>query len=270
MNEKNQNSQEQKTEELFFLPAANEKLAEKEATPAKQKALDTGWVEKADWEESGKDPDEWVDYRTYNKNGEMMGRITQQTKQIRDMDKKLAEAVKVIDDLKDYNKKISEVEYKRAMATMKKQKAKAMEDQDFDAVTEIDETMDELKDARKEEQARWFQDPANSWYFDNVAMRGAADAIANDYMSEHPHDYAGTLRAVEEGIRAEFPDRFKKRANRVSKSDEGPPSSSNAKKYTPKDLNEEQRAVARRFVSQGVFKNQQAYVDNLVANDLLD
>lgn len=58
---------------------------------AEAKALQKGWQTKADWTESGKDPDEWISANHFNKNGEMFSQMQRLKSNAKNQDQRIAD-----------------------------------------------------------------------------------------------------------------------------------------------------------------------------------
>lgn len=248
------------------------------------RASEKGWVPQDEWEG---DPDQWRPAKEFLDRGELMDRISSQSRQLDKYNSEvegLKEGLKV---LAEHNKKIAKQEYEKAMNDLKSRKAEALSYGDHETVVELDEQLDELKESKKEidkveeqpvqkkdnlphpDVTRWMEE--NSWYNNNIVLQGAADAIAKQYLASNPaaeNDPSKVLDYVSRQIRQEFPDKFgsKRRPSGTTE----PASTGNTKaskgkstKYTVKNLTPEQRNVAKRFASTGVM-TEQDYVNQLV------
>src|ERR1700758_5180010 len=85
-------------------------------TPTQQEALSQGWVPK---EEFSGDPEKFVDAGEFLRRGELFRKIESQSKEMKDMRKALQELAK-------HNSQIRDVEYKRALETLKAEKKAAL------------------------------------------------------------------------------------------------------------------------------------------------
>ena len=54
-----------------------------EYSSAEQAAMEQGWLPKEDWEEAGRDPDEWRSAREFNDRGEFFKTIHQQKREMK-------------------------------------------------------------------------------------------------------------------------------------------------------------------------------------------
>jgi len=230
--------------------------------------------------------DEWIDAKTFNRNGEFMTRIQKQSKELSSNRESMDKLKAAMKELGEHNKKISEQEYKKAINALKKEKLVALEEDDHRSAEEIADKIDELKEAKQDAKAAetskpidvpadvapapefttWADD--NSWYHKDVILRGAADALGEEYANANPGAPLGdVLDHVTKAIKGEFPNKF-------GNSNQGNPGtvterSSNGRKpkkskYSEKDLSDEQKQFAKMFVDTGAFDNIQEYVDQLV------
>lgn len=247
---------------------------------AESRARAGGWVPKEEWQGA---EDEWVDYREFNFRGELMERIQSQTKALKKSDKTVGELKQAIKALGEHNAKIAEMQYDRAMRSLRKEKANAIAEQDSDKIAEIEENIDKLNAAKANskfdfditeeptqatpnpEFLNWQARPENSWYGKDTPMTATADALAVQFAQERSGNYTPRelLEHVDRQLRKEFPHKFGGSAGRVSESSAQGASRSRSKKFSARDLNEEQRAIGRRFVEAGAFKEIQEYVDQL-------
>lgn len=263
---------------------------ENDDVPAyEQEARAEGWRPKDEWDGN---PDDWVDAKEFNFRGKLMKRIQQQSSQLNTVMKENKEVKDALRALGEHNKKIAEKEYDRALKDLKQQRLAALEDNDHHTALDLEEKMDELKQTKSEledeakvdvgeesnnkegelpqEVQTWLDDDANSWYHEDPIMRAAADTVFMKYLDKNSNDVAGALDYVNETMKKRFPTEMgvQKRETKSAVTETNGRGSANKrqggkKKFTSKDLDEEQRKVANTFVSQGVFKNVQEYVDQL-------
>lgn len=247
-------------------------------------AMDKGWRPKEEWEG---DPELWVDAGEFTRRGELMDRISDQTKQLRTAQQEIELLKKDFNAVADHNKKLAEKEYEKALKKLKEEKKEAIELGQGDAVVDLDERIDELKEARKDldsEDSR--QEPntqnnqqtppeiidwqdKNSWYGKDIAMTGAMDAYVDAYVQQNPQhqgNFDKILSEVTSQIKQDFPDRFEdaprqRRSATTDTSSTGRTSGTKAR-YSMKDLNEDQRRVAKRFASSGLMTEKE-YIQQL-------
>lgn len=259
---------------------------EPEYSDVEMRAMDDGWRPESEWEG---DASEWVGAKEFNFRGELMSRISSQTGQLADNAKKVEELSAALKVLGDHHKKTAETEHKKILATLKREKIAALEDGDAEAIVEIDDKVAELKEAKKEEDLQykddvqevkdikseippevnaWFANPKNAWYHSDPIRKGIADAVSASYMGENPDaDLLDMLKHVDKTVREEMPHKFESAAARTSTvTEKGSRTTRKGKKFTTRDLDEDQKSIAKTFVEMGVFKNAQEYVDELASN----
>jgi len=258
-------------------PVENEEI---EYTPAEEKAMSSGWRPEEEW---NGDEDDWIDAKTFNRNGEFMSRIQHQSKELTSLREESETLKKGMKELGEHNKKIAEQEFKKAMSALKREKVLALEEEDHVSVVDIDERMDDLKDTKKDmDTAETLEKPpenvapnpvfvdwstTNTWYGKDSILRGAADAVGMEYADKNPGaPIEDVLAYVTKTIKDEFPNKFGniKRDNPSSVTEKSGTRKTKKNKYTPKDLTAEQKQFAKMFVDTGAFDNEQEYVDSLV------
>lgn len=254
-------------------------------SPAEEKARSQGWVSEEEWIEQGKEADDWVDAKQFVFRGELMQRIQQQSKQLHESTGKIDQLTKALQKMGEMNSKIAEEQYKKALQTLKRQKAEALSDEDHDAVVEIEDRIDEIKEAQKalkeENEAKpnptapsippefttWITE--NSWYNTDPVLKSVADTIGSSYAAQHPDlPAAEVLDYVARQVKIEMPHKFGGRKPQgpavIEKG--GRPNTPGGKKpkFTAKDLDDEQLKIGKTFVDTGALPDIQAYVDQLV------
>lgn len=254
-----------------------------EIDPIETQAREMGWVPEEEWDG---DPDKWVPPKEFIFRGELFDRIKKQSRDLKQYSQEIQELKDAIRVQGEMQKKIADKEYKRIMDTLKQRKAEALEEGDHRTVIEIDDEIREAEKLKEEndsvseeetskkqnatppEIVEWIEE--NPWYQDNVVMRGAADAIGEDYMNRYPNASASDLiKHVDKEIRKEFPEKFGKRRKAAKEAiPDSQRASSSGKnkfksKFTVKDLSDEQRKIGETLVKSGAFEELQEYVDEL-------
>ena len=248
--------------------------------PIEEQARNQGWKPYDEWIEEGNDPNNWVNPEVYLVKGEFIQKLKNQSR-------KITELERTLNDLSDHHKKVAEIEYEKALQSLKQQKAQALEDEDYDKVVEIDEKLHETKQEYDQQASsnnqnsstnpqfeEWISRPENQWYVQDNVLRRQADALADEYMSQNQNaTFDDIVKHVETQLATELPERFNRSRGGQSGGNPGPVAESSVsgsqgrgrrKRFGAKDLNQEQKKVGERFVRQGVFDNIQEYVDQLV------
>ena len=172
-------------------------------------ARESGWVPK---EEFSGDPKTWVDAAEFVRRGPLFKKIDTQSREIKAMRQAIA-------DIQALHEKSREAEYKRALADLRAEKKAALLDGDADAVIEVDEKMEMVREAQREQVLKpveqvdephpefqaWIN--RNQWYQNHKGMKAFADTVGAELRSQgmSPSD---VLKQVEKEVRKEFPNRF--------------------------------------------------------------
>lgn len=240
--------------------------------PNEDRARSEGWVDVDEWEEQGKPKSEWVDASTFNMRGELFKTIHTQNKKITDLQAAL-------NDLSEFQGKIAETERTKVIAELKKAKAAALENEEYDKVVDIDEELLDITTTKAKEptssedtsadeaafNARlvtWKQD--NPWYDKDEDLRVYADGLGTS-LAQQGMNWEEIFDRVSTKIKAVFPQKFEN-PNRdkqtVSTSTRTTKNKQSAEKYTFSDLSDEQKAIAKRFERTGVM-DVDAYIAQL-------
>jgi hypothetical protein len=215
-------SEELKQEGLVPEVKQEEVKQEREYSSIEIKAIEQGWIPK---EEFDGDESEFIDAPEFVRRGELFGKIETQSKEIKNM----RNALKA---LSDHYSKVKEMEYERALRSLKDarraatiegdhEKALALEDKIDEVKAEKERIVEEAKQTTQVEEtsevspefASWLN--RNSWYEDSTVMRAAADTIGKQLHSQG-YSPAEVLVMVEKEIRKEFSHKFTKTAARPS------------------------------------------------------
>jgi len=172
-------------------------------------ARESGWVPK---EEFTGDPKTWVDAAEFVRRGPLFKKIDTQSREIKAMRQAIA-------DIQALHEKSREAEYKRALADLRAEKKAALIDGDADAVIEVDEKMEMVREAQREQVLKPVEVPdephpefqawvnRNQWYQNHKGMKAFADTVGADLRAQG-YSPADVLKQVEKEVRKEFPNRF--------------------------------------------------------------
>lgn len=229
-------------------------------TETEQRAMEQGWVPKDQWTGEGK----WRDAESFLDRGELFGKIDAQNREI----KSTRQALQA---LQQHYAKMSEVEYKRALDTLKKEKKEALLENDADAVLEADEKIAALREVKQQAPAVQ-QEPEqlhpefvnwvnrNPWYSSNAAMAGAADRIGNMLRAQGMAP-SEILREVEKEIKKEFAHKFTNPNREKAPSVEGGGTQSGGTRNDRIQLSEVEEQVMKKLVGSGVLTKEQYIAD---------
>lgn len=186
----------------------------KEYTEVEKRAIEQGWRPLEEWDG---DEADWRDARAFLDRGELLNRISSQSKEM----KELRKTLKAFEDL---NKRLADQKFAEKLHTLKAAKKEALESGDAGRVVELDEQIDVVKDAAAANKAASIvQEPAagdqhpefqkwmekNSWYAQNDEMRMFADnvgtAFARNNRDKTPQE---VLKYVENRVKRAYSDMF--------------------------------------------------------------
>lgn len=238
-----------------------------ELSPMEQEALEEGWQPKEDWVSAGKDEADWRSAKEFKERGELFRRIESITQELKSTRSALGA-------LKGHYEKVKDVEFKRAMDSLKADKKQALSEGDADAVIEIDEKLAEVREAQKAVQTQAVQQPEihpdftawigrNGWYNSNNEMRNFADSIGRAYALDHPGIHpADVLRYVTTKTKTAYPDQFSNPARKGAGAVEGVPATrKGANSANSYDMNEDEERVMTKLIKQGVITKEKYIAD---------
>lgn len=247
-------------------PAEPEKQVEQKPalTEIEQRASAQGWVPQDEWDG---DPDQWRPAKEFIDRGELFKKIDDQNRTIKEFQKTLNEFAK-------HHSKVKEVEYQRALADLKALKKEALAEGDADALVDIDEKIDMVKEAQRNERptvvpavqeinpifTAWQE--RNGWYATNAAMRAYADRIGNDLGSRGGISATDLLAHIEREVKKEFAHKFNNPNRERPGAVEGSSNKSGKSKETYV-LDETERRVAERFIKSVPGMTMEKYVADL-------
>lgn len=231
-------------------------------------AREQGWRPK---EEYDGDPTKWVSAETFVAKGELIDRIEA-------LGKELKQAKKANQMLLDHHNKVKAVEFERALEHLKNQKKTAYENNDVDAIVEIDEKIASVKETRKAQEA---QDAAqttdtqefhpefiewktgNKWYDKDADLKEEADIMGLTYARKHPDaPPKEVLSYVAKQIKRLYPEKFSNPArSQPNAVESGGPANSGSRKDDNFAMTEEERRVMMTFVHSGVMTKEQYIAD---------
>lgn len=234
-----------------------------ELSPVEQQALDQGWVPK---EEFHGEEHKWVPADEFLRRGELFKKIESQNRELKDVKRALVE-------MKKLHSEVREVEYKRALETLRAQKKEAIEEGDAEAIIAADERIDLIKEAQSRLKQEIEEAPQtgdahpefvawkekNSWYSSNAPMKAFADALGNDLASQG-YSPSEVLKRVEQEVRKEFAHKFQNpRQSRQSVEGTSGRGTGTGKGF---QLTPEQRKIMNTFVRSGAMTEEE-YIRDL-------
>ncbi len=245
-------------------------------TEVEQQAMDQGWRPKEEWDG---DPGKWRDAVTYIDRGELLGKLKNQSSELKEVKNMLAY-------MSEHNKKVYESGYQKAIIDLKAARIAAMKDDNFEAVAAIEDEIDKNKEALQEVrrqptlaaankgpdkvlEAQWKK--SNPWYENDTAMKAWANGMALEYTrvnGQVPDDEIYDFLSKQ--VRKEFPHKFKRPA---APSPEGEGRQANSQKGSNSkdasvsfkallaEMPEEHARAARQMVKSGLV-TEEKYVED--------
>lgn len=254
-------------------------------------ARNQGWVPLDEWEDAGKDPTEWRPAEVFLERGTYFKTMSSQKREIDRLKTMVNELVKI-------QKNVRVDERNKVLEELKQQKLQAVEDDNFQAVADIDikiseqtkkiatedaeikaleSKVSEMDKAHLQELAVRFKQE-NPWFFENPEMREYADRIGKGYQSINKQ--AGPDEVIDhvvKQVRSKFPEYFndnndelqesvrtKQRGSKVgsSKMVTGL-ASQRGRKLGVRDLDSMHQEIFKRFVEVGAVKSEAEYIAQL-------
>jgi DNA-binding transcriptional ArsR family regulator len=225
-----------------------------------------GWVPKEEWTGEGK----WRDAESFLDRGELFQKIDQYRRETREL-KKNQEAFAT------HLQKVRELEYKRALDTLRREKKDALVEGDPEAVILVDEKIAAIREEaarasfaaeaqpqRNEphpEFVEWTNQ--NKWYVTDEPMAAYADRLGAK-LAERGLPPNEVLKEVAAQVRREFPNRFTNPNRAKASAVEGATASPKSSKETFQ-LSPVQRQVMERLVKSGALTKEQ-YIADLKAD----
>lgn len=249
-----------------------------EPSASEQEARKFGWVPQ---EEFKGDPEAWRDADEFLKRGrEINGYLRKDLEKINGrnaaLEAELREVKEVMQEFKKFHNETEERAYKRALEDLKKMKIEAVREGDAEAVVEIDEKIDELKELKQAEakkpaannppddaeQRRVFNQwvNENEWYAKDIALQAAAHGFSDIVKAQNPRLVGREfLEAVKAKVQEAFPDKFKNTSRDLPPAVEGGNSTprSSGKKKSYADLPQEAKQACDKFVKNGLMTQDQ-------------
>lgn len=240
------------------------------------KARLSGWKPQEEWEGN---PEEWIDARTFNKNGEYIEHIKSLSSENKKAQKKLAKLEKEFATLAEHHSKVAQIEREKAMKELKAARKEAFSVLDMDKVEEIESRMDDLRDEEyrsknsvKETGSQsnpavdaWMEQ--NTWYGSDELLTAAANGLIQQAINKDPsrsEDAEGVLEEVALKLKKEFPNKFGTARTRTTSATLESGSEGQAKPVSyARRLNDQQRRIGETFVRQGAIKNLEEYAKQL-------
>lgn len=239
-------------------------------------AIEMGWKPKSEFQ--GNDED-YVDAATYIRRSKDIQDTMRQ--HLKENKRKLTALEKGIEDLRQHNERVYKVQLekqKEEIERLRQERRTAIEEGDVDKVEALEQKMSKLSEKPEEkpqvdpEQYSMFTEwiKGNQWYNLDGVTEGDADMTAYaDNLADLPEyqalPYKQRLNKVTAKVKEMFPEHFKGNGKPKAAVNpvEAPRMKAAQKKFSARDLNDDQKSIMRNFVRSGIMSEQE-YIDDLV------
>jgi hypothetical protein len=224
-----------------------------------------GWVPQEDY--NGPE-DKWVDADTFVKKGKEINALLRKDNEF--LKREVSEMKSTMMEFKKFHADTEKRAYERAMIDLREQKKEAISSGDGEKVLQIDDAIDELKTARKEERiaapAPNQIDPAfiawqddNRWFGKDTELTAEANLIGEVVKRQNP-SLIGTdfLDEVTKRVKRMYPEKF----TNANRNRPNPVEGSTAKPATRggkgfNDLPADAKAACQKFEKQNLMTREQ-------------
>ena len=224
-----------------------------------------GWVPK---EEFTGPEDKWTDAENFVKRGKEINAILRKDNEF--LKREVAEMKSTMMEFKKFHAETEKRAYERAMSDLREQKKEAIAAGDGEKVLQVDDAIDELKTARKEEKAaapapnqidpafiEWQEE--NKWFGKDTELTAEANLIGEVVKRQNP-TLIGTefLDEVTKRVKRMYPEKFTNANRNKPNPVEGStakPAGQRGKSFN--DLPPEAKAACQKFEKQGLMTKEQ-------------
>lgn len=257
-----------------------------------------GWKPKDEYRGN---PDEWVDAETFVRRGREINPILRKNnarlqQELATLRAELSEASSAVKSLQEYNSKLEEKAYQRALQSLKAEKRQALAAGDHETAAELEDQLDELRENPPKQPApapasnapkvdpvfQSWQSENASWFNDeNPDMVDYANAVGMRLRRQDPQmtRFKGQafLDEIKKAVEKQFPDKFGRRAGgpAMVEGSGGPSASQNPNGKTtlaslPADAQREYRSMAKEKWYQDLAKSQNLTTEQMFIRDYGD
>jgi len=177
---------------------------------------------------------------------------------IRGLKKQNRKLLDGMEAMKEFQNTIRVKERERVLNELKAAKKVALENENYDAVVQIDDRIAETKAQENPPTntafEKWIDD--NDWYHQDTDMKQYADMIGTGYFQQNPNKSMDDVYLyVSDEVKKRFPDKFgnpkREQPNPVEGASKGRVKTS--KKYSARDLPEHDREIMKTIVRSGAM-----------------
>ena len=223
-----------------------------------------GWVPQEDY--NGPE-DKWVNADTFVKKGKEINALLRKDNEF--LKREVSEMKSTMMEFKKFHADTEKRAYERAMLDLREQKKEAIAAGDGEKVLQVDDAIDELKTARKEEKVAAPSqaiDPAfiawqdeNRWFGKDNELTAEANLIGEVVKRQNPTLIGSEfLEEVTKRVKRMYPEKF----TNANRSKPNPVEGSTAKPSGPRgrgfaDLPPEAKQACQKFEKQGLVTREQ-------------
>lgn len=225
-----------------------------------------GWVPQEDY--NGPE-DKWVDADTFVKKGKEINALLRKDNEF--LKREVSEMKSTMMEFKKFHADTEKRAYERAMLDLREQKKEAIAAGDGEKVLQVDDAIDELKTARKEEKIaapapnqidpsfiEWQED--NRWFGKDTELTAEANLISEVVRRQNPTLIGSEfLEEVTKRVKRMYPEKFtnanRSKPNPVEGSTAKPAASRGGKSFN--DLPPEAKQACQKFEKQGLVTRDQ-------------
>lgn len=183
---------------------------------------------------------------------------------IRSLKKQYRKLQEGYEALTEHHKHVKEKERAKLIQQLKAAKKAALENDNYDAVVEIDDRIAEAKVAPEDNATNptfeeWVDN--NEWYHQDDEMRQYADMVGTGYYQQHPNkNVKEVYDYVAKEVKSRFPEKFGNQNRSKPTPVEGASKGSRStprSKYSAKDLPDDARQIMKTIVRTGAMTEEQ-------------
>jgi hypothetical protein len=223
-----------------------------------------GWVPQEDY--NGPE-DKWVNADTFVKKGKEINALLRKDNEF--LKREVSEMKSTMMEFKKFHADTEKRAYERAMLDLREQKKEAIAAGDGEKVLQVDDAIDELKTARKEERVsappqaidpafiEWQDD--NRWFGKDTELTAEANLIGEVVKRQNPNLIGSEfLEEVTKRVKRMYPEKF----TNANRNRPNPVEGSTAKPSGPRgkgfnDLPPEAKQACQKFEKQGLVTRDQ-------------
>lgn len=253
-----------------------EEVQEPQLSAIEQEAMSMGWKPKENWEG---DPNEWRDARSFVDRGQLLNTIHQLKRSQRD-------TYQAMQDMKNMLAGAEAKGKEAALAELKADKIRALENGEYKKVADLDEqiaktasapvstTDTTLKDPYMEYAEEWI--PQNPWFKDEE-LQGEFETIIRGYVHKEAQrlgkapDPETAFAEATKRVKRMYPEKFtpKKATQTVASARTTTSATQSKPKVKWSDLPESVQKSGTRLIRSGAFSTREEYIEAAIKSGVI-